>query len=352
MTSNDIQGTVLDQDGDPVSGVSIGLFLASPPSDVIYTTTDSNGEYIFTEHPQATGLTQEWVVTCAHDDGASRFHTISKPYVTASLSPPPETTGEVIATSPGTYSFTVPQGVTNISAVAVGGGGGGGGNNGSSGPGSAAGGGGGLGWANNISVSQGETIDIVVGSGGSAGTPSSNPSSGGESYIEVNNIRVVEAFGGGSGTSNSSGASGGSGGGFSGDGGGSGGQGGPARNNSSGSGGGGAGGYSGSGGDENSDGSGGGGYGGRDVNGRAPGFPGQGGGVGIFGEGTPPDRIPSNVKAGNFGGGGAGVEDDTNANGGIGGDGGVRIIFGDNRAFPTTNVDQESSDGNITTLRP
>jgi hypothetical protein len=28
----------------------------------------------------------------------------------------------------------------------------------------------------------------------------------------------------------------------------------------------------------------------------------------------------------------------------------VRIIFGDGRAFPNTNVDQASSDGNITTL--
>jgi len=352
MASTDIQGTVSDSDDNVIAGALVGLFLASPPSDVIYTTTDNNGDYIFTEHPQATGSTQEWVVTCAHDDGAGKFRSVSKPYVTASLSPPPEPRGEFVAPFVGTYSITVPKRVTSISAVAVGGGGGGGGNNGNSGPGSAAGGGGGLGWVNDVSVSPGETIDIVVGSGGSAGTPSSNPSSGEDSYIEINNTRIVEGLGGGRGTSNSSSASGGSGGGFSGDGGGFGGQGGPARNNSSGSGGGGAGGYSGSGGDENSDGSGGGGYGGRDVNGRAPGFPGQGGGVGIFGEGTPPDRIPSNVKAGNFGGGGAGVEDDTNANGGIGGDGGVRIIFGDNRAFPTTNVDQESSDGNITTLRP
>jgi len=47
--------------------------------------------------------------------------------------------------SSGNYTFTVPAGVTQISAVVVGGGGGGGGNNGVSGPGAGGGGGGGLG---------------------------------------------------------------------------------------------------------------------------------------------------------------------------------------------------------------
>jgi len=362
MSLTDIQGTVVDSEGSPVSGATVGLFLASPFSDVIYTTTDNNGDYIFTEHPQATGSSQEWVVTCAFDDGTNRFHSLSNPYVTASLSPPPEAFGEIIAESPGTYSFTIPNGVTSISAVAVGGGGGGGGNSGVSGPGSSAGGGGGLGWTNNISVTPGEVITISVGQGGAAGT-SANPTSGLDSYIEINGNRVVEGSGGERGTSNTNSASGGSGGGFIGDGGGNGGNGGNARNNGAGAGGGGAGGYTGDGGNENSNGSGGGGAGGQSINSRPPGADGHGGGVGIFGEGasgtagSPDGRGGSNAPtdptfstAGEFGGGGAGVEDDTNADGGIGGDGAVRIIFGDGRAFPNTNVDQASSDGNITTL--
>jgi hypothetical protein len=89
--------------------------------------------------------------------------------------------GEAVFRSVGSYSYTIPNGVNSISVVAVGGGGGGGGNNGSSGPGAAAGGGGGLGWTNDISVSPGSSVNVVVGSGGSPGGTSSNPGSGSES---------------------------------------------------------------------------------------------------------------------------------------------------------------------------
>lgn len=74
---------------------------------------------------------------------------------------------EMSWTTPGTYTFTVPWGVTNISAVILGGGGGGGGGaNGGSG------GGGGAGYLiqQNITVVPTSTLVIVVGNGGAGGT--------------------------------------------------------------------------------------------------------------------------------------------------------------------------------------
>lgn len=79
---------------------------------------------------------------------------------------------------PGTFTWVVPKGVKSISAVAIGGGGGGGYIPGW-GPGG--GGGGGLGWRNNIAVQPGQSITVVVGSGGSRYSFGAYP--GGESYV-------------------------------------------------------------------------------------------------------------------------------------------------------------------------
>ena len=78
--------------------------------------------------------------------------------------------GQVVFTSFNTtldtdVSYTVPNNVTQMSAVCVGGGGGGGGNDGVSGPGASGGGGGGLAYGT-FSVTAGETLTIRVGSGG------------------------------------------------------------------------------------------------------------------------------------------------------------------------------------------
>ena len=147
----------------------------------------------------------------------------------------------------GSHTWTVPNGVRFISAVLVGGGGGGGGNNGNSGPGSSGGGGGGLRWINNLVVTPGEVLNVVVGAGGAAGTPYNHAYAGGSSYIKRGSTTLVTASGGGRGLSNvdtgSAVASGGSGSTIGGNiGGGNGGRGGPATTNSAGSGGGGAGG--------------------------------------------------------------------------------------------------------------
>ena len=104
--------------------------------------------------------------------------------------PPAATTvvGQQEYTSPGSYAWTCPAGVNQISVVCIGGGGGGGSNN------YEAGGGGGLGWKNNISVNPGQVYSIVVGNGGSGNT--SGGTDGGDSYFNIPNVGLVKGEGG------------------------------------------------------------------------------------------------------------------------------------------------------------
>jgi hypothetical protein len=71
---------------------------------------------------------------------------------------------EALFTTPGTYSWTAPIGVTSVSVVAVGGGGGAGLYNGGGG------GGGALAYKNNIAVTPGQSYTVIVGAAGTAGT--------------------------------------------------------------------------------------------------------------------------------------------------------------------------------------
>ena len=256
--------------------------------------------------------------------------------------------GQQEYTSPGSFSWTAPAGVTSVSVVAVGGGGVG--NDAANAGG--AGGGGGLGYKNNISVTPGQSYTVVVGD--AAADTSGND--GEDSYFI--NISTVKG-GGGQGSTTPSGGSGGT---YTGDGGGNGGAGGAGGDTYEG-GGGGAGGYSGNGGDGGSgngsthpndagasgrgaNGSGGAGGGG----GYGGGY--EGGGVGLQGEGS------SGLGCGNYsgvqcfgngqpgsggttkqyGGGGAGA-------GGVGGHGAVRIIWGTGRSFPSTNTADVTQSG-------
>ena len=80
------------------------------------------------------------------------------------------TGGQIEYTTPGTYSWLCPAGVTSVCVVCVGGGGGG--MQYVSGAGfypMSGGGGGALGWKNNISVVPGTSYSVVVGAGGAAG---------------------------------------------------------------------------------------------------------------------------------------------------------------------------------------
>lgn len=295
-------------------------------------------------------------------------------------------TGQQAYTTPGTYSWTAPSGVTSVSVVAVGGGGAGGGRgthitNGSGGQG---GSGGGLGWKNNITVVPGQSYTIVVGAGGLPGAANDDGGSGGNSYFI--NTSTICGFGGPGGRagSNANVGSPQAGGSYTGDGGGIGGSGGIGQNTTSSpsnpsGGGGGAGGYSGTGGaggnanvynvyNGGGTATGGGGGGGSSGGVASGGYrigSGGGGGVGIFGEGSSGvgGAQPTYFAVATYGGqgGSGGISANNNSfNGGytpgsdggsFGGGGGghglspgprpgaggaVRIIWGAGRSFPST----------------
>ncbi len=280
-------------------------------------------------------------------------------------------TGDSVFTTPGTYAFQVPTGVTSMSIVAVGGGGGGTvGFNGS-----ASGGGGALGWVNAVPVTPGETLTVVVG----AGAPNRSSNGGGAandgqpSYVARGTTRFVQANGGKSavGTGSTSTTQGAGGTftiltGLSG-GGGNGGTGAKTYYGRT-AGGGGAGGYAGAGGRGGGTwnaaqstmlaaGNGvGGGASGGSGNQTAGGAAAGGGGTGIYGQGaegiaaTSPfsgqagkggspgqsTGTDSSGRSGGFPGGGGAAPTGTVS--GSGGGGAVRIIWGSGRAFPATNV--------------
>jgi alpha-tubulin suppressor-like RCC1 family protein len=210
--------------------------------------------------------------------------------ITSRIRAPFSANVEVI-TTPGTYSWTAPEGITSVSVLAVGGGGAGGAAYWAGG----GGGGGGLGFKSNISVTPGSSYTVVVGAGGIGitGNEGGVGGDGGDTYF-IDTSTVLGGGGkGGAGSSDTVNLAyaGGAGGTFIGDSGGNGGTGGTSSGDTAG-GGAGAGGYSGNGGNggtagAGSNGSGGGGGGGgsggaNSANGAAP----SGGGVGILGEGA------------------------------------------------------------------
>ena len=102
--------------------------------------------------------------------------------------------GQQAFTTSGTFTWVVPNGVTSCSVVCVGAGGGGSSNSAYSG------GGGALAYVNNISLTPGESMTVVVGSGGSGGSgvsaPTSYGASGGLSSFARSATVLVQANGG------------------------------------------------------------------------------------------------------------------------------------------------------------
>ncbi len=95
----------------------------------------------------------------------------------AALSPAAPTTPIITSWStPGTYSFLVPEGVTSLKVTVVGGGGGGGGGHWSMGSGGSGGGGAAL-IDNSVTVTPGQEYPVIVGAGGE-GSPVSVSSDG------------------------------------------------------------------------------------------------------------------------------------------------------------------------------
>ena len=259
-------------------------------------------------------------------------------------------TGQVVFSTPGTTTWTVPAGVFYVSVVCIGGGGGGGT---SVADGSSGGGGGGLGWKNNIPVTPGQVITVVVGSAGAVST------NGGRSYFS--STSTVAGNGGVAGSLAGVLTAGGAGGTFVGTGGGDGGQGGSGSTTDATNGvaeagaGGGAGGYAGNGG-QGAGAQGGGltggtGSGGAAGGGGSPdtGAAGGGGGTGLLGQGTSgaggvgsagggggSGGVAGTVSTGGiYGGGGAGADSTAS---GSGAQGAVRIIWGVGRAYPSTGT--------------
>jgi len=90
MTDQDIQGTVTDSNGDPVSGAIVELtksYQTNPQNEqvVLRTTTDSNGNYVFNYHPDSDETSQEWHVSAYSHDGSSYLNSFNNPGVTADL---------------------------------------------------------------------------------------------------------------------------------------------------------------------------------------------------------------------------------------------------------------------------
>jgi hypothetical protein len=161
--------------------------------------------------------------------------------------------GQQLYDTPGTYTFTVPTGVTSVSTAVIGGGAGASFNYYYATMGQG-GGGGALAYKNNISVTPGQTVTVVVGAGGAGGVGNNNQygQDGGASSFTCQGTTYAHAGGGKAPQAAYSGSQNGDGGLFiAGDGGGNGGAGGATGRMESvygGGGGGGAGGYSGAGG--------------------------------------------------------------------------------------------------------
>jgi len=232
------------------------------------------------------------------------------------------------STSPQTYTWVAPPGITSVNVLCIGGGGpGGSAQNGYTGGGA----GGGLGYLNNITVIPGNGYTVQVGNGG---YPYSNPPiDGGTSFfISAPTVSGVGGTKGGFIAGGTGGGYTGTGGGTGGNGGAGGGNGSPVPSNTLWGGGGGAAGYSGNGGkggeyyaNNATAGSGGGGGGGG--GGNSPSnydSAGGGGGVGIYGQGAngAAGTYTSGFPGGGGGGGSGGTSGTTGQSSTYGGGGG------------------------------
>ena len=357
------------------SSINDGFFEFGIENDFVFTNDDHVG-LSHTVSFASTSLNYNTDYYITESDGRYRFK-FSNTNITYSSSATISAVGQEEFTSPGTHSWTAPAGVTQVSVVAIGGGG----NGLSANARFRAGGGGGLGYKNSISVTPGQSYTVVVGDTGGQtvlGNGQNAGEDGGDSYfINTSTVQGEGGTGGGSQT----GA--GQGGGYTGDGGGNGGDGGMGGNllsGGDGAGGGGAGGYAGDGGDGASfpggvgatgNGGGGGGGGCQAVNASGYTTGGVGGGTGIKGQGTNGAGGSQSSDAGHnpgssgsshgqtgpdiyndpnhfhpdsdvlYGGGGGGeniTQSTPSSMSGKGGSGAVRILWGDGRAFPSTNT--------------
>jgi hypothetical protein len=347
------------------------------------TATVAQADNVFTITPSTTEANAgTFALTFSASDGVNQ--SVASSDFSLAFAPPP---AGVIFTTTGTHTWTVPDGVTSISMVGVGGGGSGAvvghqpENSGTGGGGAA------LAYVNNFSVTAGDQYTIKVGAAGATVTGGASThtsgNSGEASFVSKDGNIIFQAGGGSGGNRIAGGPAAGASGGTNvfgnssvlgsattgGHGGGSG-EGDKGTQSMAAGGGGGAGGYSGNGGDASpntnvgQNGTGGSGAGGKTMQAFGSAHGTAGGGVGVYGQGR-----NGNANSGRSGSGGAGIYPaDSNNNktygggapgsfnfnsgmqGQTAGPGAVRIIWGDGRSFPSTNVDQASSTAGETTV--
>ena len=377
--SNDGTATVItanssDPEGFPLTWSFETSSISGASVSDVATITQNNNVFTITPSTDSADV-GEFTLTITASDGVSSVSVNTN--ISLAFGP---AASSVIFTTEGTHSWVVPDGLTSISAVAVGAGGSGG----SAGDywTASGGSGGGLAWMSNISVTPGDTLYIKV-AGSTDGQWGGNSQSvgglaGADSWISYGSsslssaTRIIQATGGGPGGTTSSNGLLLNGTGTRGiaihgtehastsgttSGGGSGGLGGADYNGANGSGGsgGGAGGYTGQGGDYNSPtptaNTGAGAAESYTWNGNGNSGGRNGGGVGVYGKG----RTGTTSSRGGSGGDGTDPTASTNAYsyggggqgrghtygswaGGTGGAGAVRIIWGDGRSYPDTNT--------------
>jgi hypothetical protein len=206
--ANGAQVTLDNNGADPLTLTSDGSFTFVTP--VAY-----NGAYMVTIGTQPTGQ----LCTVTNGSGSAVTANITDVNLTCTAS-------SFSFTTPGSYTWTVPAGVSSIQIVATGGGGGGGGMWGS---GAGQTGGAGAIVTSTRNVTAGQVLNLVVGGGG--GTGASGPGSGGSytcgaggagggsSNVDSGTSDQIIAGGGGGGGSCNSATAGGNGGGAGGAGG-------------------------------------------------------------------------------------------------------------------------------------
>jgi hypothetical protein len=111
-------------------------------------------------------------------------------------------TTRVTFTTPGSFSYTVPTGVTRVRLKGWGAGGGGGGAASGSPGGAASGGGSGAYFEKSVAVSPGDTITGTIGAGGSAGTAGANGGTGSNTTIVVGGTTYTIPAGAGGASAN------------------------------------------------------------------------------------------------------------------------------------------------------
>ena len=164
---------------------------ANVPNFFLISNYDSRRVYNVSTTNGTISITDDLILYVPENTGPGGFTVNNRTYSGTVIAGNPP--GQAEFTTVGEHEFTVPYGVTKISAVVIGGGGGGADDttNGACG-----GNGGNLVYANDIPVTPNEVLSVFVGKGGLGSTNGTSGQKGGDSYISRPNEIILGAFGG------------------------------------------------------------------------------------------------------------------------------------------------------------